>query len=119
MKRQLKFLESSEGDQSEPEEYSPYKIKAKGSKPGPKPIEPRWTRVVKYNPGSDDTIQTFLYAKDSNKFFVESDSDLEDSQSEQAILITHDHLAHEGPELNEESFRLTEIELTKYAKISS
>ena len=82
MKRQLKFSESSDGDQSEPEEYSPTKAKPKGSKPGPKPIDPKWTRVVKYKPNSDDPISTFSYIKDSNKFFVDTDSDLEESQSD-------------------------------------
>ena len=79
MKKNQRYPESSDSDQSEQEEYGKSKSKGTGSKRGPKPIDPRWTRVIKFKPNSDDPIQVYSYIKDANLFFVDSDTEEEDS----------------------------------------
>ena len=78
MRKQDKYLLSSSSEESEQEVYGKQESKGKGSKRGPKPTDPRWTRVVKFNPNSDDPIPVFSYIKDSNTFYVDSDSEEED-----------------------------------------
>ena len=46
MKKRNKVSESSDGSASDNQEPSPSKVKGMGSKRGPKPQDPRWTRVV-------------------------------------------------------------------------
>ena len=46
MNKRSKYSVSSEEEESDQEQYGVPPSKAKGSKPGPKPLDPRWTRVV-------------------------------------------------------------------------
>ena len=64
----------SESDRYEPE---PAKVGGTISKPGRKPVDERWTRTVKFKPDSDNDVPLFSYIKDSNKFFVDSESENE------------------------------------------
>ena len=96
--------------------YGRRESKSKGSKRGPKPTDPRWTRLVKLNPNSDNPIPVFSYIKDANVFFVDSDSEDEGLLSDRPIIITHDSVEYEGIVLDEENFRLSESELSQYAK---
>jgi len=61
----------------------------------------------------------FSYTKDSNKFFVDTESEEEDLASDKPLFILHDTVEHEGLELDEESYRLSEPELSQYAKTAS
>ena len=58
----------------------------------------------------------FSYIKDSNAFYVDSESEQEGSQSNMALLVKHDTVEFEGLEIDEENYRLSEAELTKYAE---
>ena len=58
----------------------------------------------------------FSYIKDSNAFYVDSESEQEGSQSEMPLLVKHDMVEFEGLEIDEENYRLSEAELTKYAE---
>ena len=53
----------------------------------------------------------FSYTKDSNKFFVDTDSEEDESVKEEPLLIFHDKVEHEGPELGEET---TDLQQTSY-----
>ena len=77
MKKRGDYSVSSQDEESEQEQYGKPKSKGTGSKRGPKPTDPRWTRVVKFNPNSDDPIMLYSYTKDSNAFYVDTDSDEE------------------------------------------
>ena len=46
MNKRSKYSESSEEEESDQEQYGVPPPKAQGSKRGPKPLDPRWTRVV-------------------------------------------------------------------------
>ena len=61
----------------------------------------------------------FSYTKDSNKFFVDTDSEQEESLSDQQLITYHDKVEYEGLELDEENFRLAENELSQYAKTAT
>ena len=61
----------------------------------------------------------FSWVRDCNAFYVDSDSDQEESLSDSTIFISHDTVEYEGIVLDEENFRLTEAELSQYAKLSS
>ena len=54
----------------------------------------------------------FSWIRDFNAFYVDSDSDQEESLADSSIFITHDKVEYEGIELDEERFRLSEAELT-------
>ena len=58
----------------------------------------------------------FSYIKDSNAFYVDSESEQEGSQSDMPLLVKHDTVEFEGLEIDEENYRLSEAELTKYAE---
>ena len=58
----------------------------------------------------------FSYIKDSNTFYVDSESEQEGSQSDMPLFVTHDKVEFEGLEIDEENYRLSEAELTKYAE---
>ena len=61
----------------------------------------------------------FSYTKDSNKFFVDTDSEEDESVKEEPLLIFHDKVEHEGPELDEENYRLAADKLSLYAKTAT
>ena len=46
MNKMDKYSVSSEEEESDQEQYGASPSKAKGSRRGPKPLDPRWTRVV-------------------------------------------------------------------------
>ena len=73
-KNQTNFQDSDEShsDENEPE---PTQVKGTVSRRGRKPTDDRWTRVVKFKPDSDNDIPLFSYIKDSNIFFVDSESE--------------------------------------------
>ena len=58
----------------------------------------------------------FSYIKDSNAFYVDSESEQEGLQSDMALFIAHDTVEFEGLEIDEENYRLSEAELSKYAE---
>ena len=58
----------------------------------------------------------FSYIKDSNAFYVDSESEQEGSQSDMPLFVTHDTVEFEGLEIDEENYRLSEAELSKYAE---
>ena len=58
----------------------------------------------------------FSYIKDSNAFYVDSESEQEVPQSDMPLFITHDTVEFEGLEIDEENYRLSEAELSKYAE---
>ena len=58
----------------------------------------------------------FSYIKDSNAFYVDSESEQEGLQSDMPLFITHDTVEFEGLEIDEENYRLSEAELSKYAE---
>jgi len=46
MSKRHRYSQSSDDEESDEEVYGQSKSKGKGSKPGRKPLDPRWTRVV-------------------------------------------------------------------------
>ena len=61
----------------------------------------------------------FSYIKDSNAFYVDSESEQEGSQSDMPLFVKHDTVEFEGLEIDEENYRLSEAELTKYAEAAA
>ena len=102
---------------SESDRYEPETAKVKGSvsKPGRKPTDERWTRVVKFKPDSDIDTPLFSYIKDSNDFFVDSESEIDDLFEEPSIFIDYDEKKMEKSELDIEKCKISENELIEYA----
>ena len=61
----------------------------------------------------------FSYIKDSNAFYVDSESEQEGLQSDMPLFILHDTVEFEGLEIDEENYRLSEAELSKYAETAT
>ena len=58
--------EYSDESNSDENEKEPTQVKGIVSRRGRKPIDERWTRVVKFKPDSNKEIPMYSYIKDSN-----------------------------------------------------
>jgi DNA polymerase II small subunit/DNA polymerase delta subunit B len=75
MKQSYIESSSSEEELSEQSLFEPSIKKETKSKRGRKPEEPKWTRVVKYQPNIALESQSFSIVKDLNKLFEDSDEE--------------------------------------------
>ena len=72
---------------------------AKPRKRGPKPIEPKWTRVIKLEEFMDEEPPIFPIIKDKNGLLSEIEDDDTVIREKKGLIITHDGLKEDEDEL--------------------
>ena len=77
--------ESSSGQEEQIEEEVP-------KKRGRKPMDPKWTRVLKFKEFMDEEPPSYLIIKDKNRLLEEIEDDTTVVKEKKGLIIKHDEL---------------------------